>query len=108
MVYNLLEYTMKLNEIVYKRHKIRVFWKKGKDYLALFDPNESTLYISPHLSKKMLGKILFHELWHIICFFKKKNINKLGEENTALLSEEFAVILAANPKLKRLVYGCLK
>ena len=56
----------------------------------------------------MLGKILFHELWHIICYFKKKNINKIGEEKTALLSEEFAVILAANPKLKRLVYGCLK
>ena len=99
---------MKLKEIVYKRHKIRVFWEKGKDCLALFDPNESTLNISPNLSKKMLGKILFHELWHIICHFKKKNINKIGEEKTALLTEEFAVILAANPKLKRLVYGCLK
>ena len=56
----------------------------------------------------MLGKIQYHELWHIICHFKKKNINKIGEEKTALLTEEFAVILAANPKLKRLVYGCLK
>ena len=99
---------MTLKEIVYKRHKIRVFWEKGKDCLAIFDPNESTLSISPYLSKKMLGKILFHELWHIICHFKKKNINKIGEEKTALLTEEFAVILAANPKLKRLVYGCLK
>ena len=66
MVYNLLEYTMKLNEIVYKRHKIRVFWKKGKDYLALFDPNESTLYISPHLSKRISIKLEKKKLLYLV------------------------------------------
>ena len=98
---------MKLKEIRYKRHKIRVFFDKCKDCLALYDPNISTLTISPNLSKLMLGKILFHEVWHIICYLNKKDINKIGEENTAILTEEFAVVLSKNPTLKNLIYRCL-
>ena len=99
---------MKLKEIRYKRHKIRVFWEYSKEHLAIFDPNESTLTISPKLSQFTLAKILFHEIWHIICHYKKKNINKIGEEKTALLCEEFAVILNDNLQLKKILDRCLK
>ena len=60
------------------------------------------------MSKLMLGKILFHELWHIIVDLNKKKIKNIGEESCALLTEQFAVILKKNPKLKRLIYNCLK
>ena len=98
---------MKLKEIRYKRHKIRVIWEKCKDCLALYDPNISTLSISPKLSKFILGKILFHEVWHIICYLNNKDINKIGEENTAILAEEFAVVLSKNPTLKKLINSCV-
>ena len=55
----------------------------------------------------MLGKILFHEVWHIICYLNNKDINKIGEENTAILAEEFAVVLSKNPTLKKLINSCV-
>ena len=97
-----------LKEIKYKRRKIRVFWDKCKDCLAMYEPNESTLTINPNLKGLMLGRIIYHELWHIICDLNKVDINKIGEEKTALLSEELAIIQKANPKLKKLISYCLK
>ena len=99
---------MVIREIHYKRRKIKVFWEKVKGCLAIYDPNESTLKINPFLSKNTLVKILFHELWHIIVDLNKKKIKNIGEETCALLTEQFAVILKKNPKLKRLMYNCLK
>ena len=56
----------------------------------------------------MMAKTLFHELWHIICWINKININKIGEEKTALLSEEFIPILKKNPKLKKMINEYLR
>ena len=100
-------YTM-LKSIKYKNKRINVLWIKPKDCLAVYDPNQSSLIISPNLSKVMLGKVIFHELWHIICVLNKSKIIDIGEERTAILSEQFAVILKKNPKLKQLTYSCLK
>ena len=38
----------------------------------------------------------------------KKKIKNIGEEACAMLTEQFAVILKKNPKLKRLINRCLK
>ena len=85
-----------------------MLWEKQKGSLGIYDPNDSTLKINPFLSKNTLVKILFHELWHIIVDLNKKKIIDIGEEKCALLTEQFAVILKKNPKLKRLMNNCLK
>ena len=99
---------MKLKQITYKRRKIKVLWQECKDCLAVYEPSESTLTINPNLKGLMLGKIIYHELWHIICDLNKVDINKIGEEKTALLSEEYAIIKKGNPKLNKLIQRCLK
>ena len=99
---------MKLKQITYKRRKIKVLWQECKDCLAVYEPSESTLTINPNLKGLMLGRIIYHELWHIICDFNKIDINKIGEEKTALLSEEYAIIKKGNPKLNKLIQRCLK
>ena len=98
---------MGVSNIKYKRKTIKIIWKKYEDCFGIFDPSKLTLHINPKLSKKMLGKILFHEIWHVICYLNKININLIGEEKSALLTEQFAVVLGNNPKLKRLLYRCL-
>ena len=99
---------MKLKQITYKRRKIKVLWQECKDCLAVYEPSESTLTINPNLKGLMLGRIIYHELWHIICDLNKVDINKIGEEKTALLSEEYAIIKKGNPKLNKLIQRCLK
>ena len=64
--------------------------------------------INPNLSKQMMAQTLFHELWHIICWVNKININKIGEEKTALLAEEFIPILKSNNKLRKLINEYLR
>ena len=86
---------MKLKQITYKRRKIKVLWQECKDCLAVYEPSESTLTINPNLKGLMLARIIYHELWHIICDLNKIDINKIGEEKTALLSEEYAIIKKA-------------
>ena len=98
---------MGISSIKYKRKTIKLIWEKYEDCFGIFDPSKLTLHINPKLSKKMLGKILFHEIWHIICYLNETNINLIGEEKTALLTEQFAVVLRNNPKLKRLLFRCL-
>jgi predicted SprT family Zn-dependent metalloprotease len=98
---------MGVSNIKYKRKTIKIIWEKYEDCFGIFDPSKLTLHINPKLSKKMLGKILFHEIWHVICYLNKININLIGEEKSALLTEQFAVVLGNNPKLKRLLYRCL-
>tara|TARA_R100001163_G_scaffold62735_1_gene53811 strand:+ start:266 stop:565 length:300 start_codon:yes stop_codon:yes gene_type:complete len=99
---------MKLKQITYKRRKIKVLWQECKDCLAVYEPSESTLTINPNLKGLMLARIIYHELWHIICDLNKININKIGEEKTALLSEEYAIIKKGNPKLNKLIQRSLK
>ena len=98
---------MGISSIKYKRKTIKIIWEKYEDCFGIFDPSKLTLHINPKLSKKMLGKILFHEIWHIICYLNETNINLIGEEKSALLTEQFAVVLRNNPKLKRLLFRCL-
>ena len=98
---------MGINSIKYKRKIIKIIWEKYEDCFGIFDPSKLTLHINPKLSKKMLGKILFHEIWHVICYLNETNINLIGEERSALLTEQFAVVLRNNPKLKRLLFRCL-
>ena len=97
-----------IKNIQYKGRNIKVLWEKQKGSLGIYDPNDLTLRIKPKMSKLMLGKILFHELWHIIVDLNKKKIKNIGEEACAMLTEQFAVILKNNPKLKRLINRCLK
>ena len=99
---------MVVNKIMYKGKRIKLIWEKVPDCLGIFDPNNNTLNIDPKLKPNTMAKIIFHELWHVICYFNKTNINLIGEERTALLSEQYAVILKNNPKLKRLIDKCLK
>ncbi len=99
---------MKLKQITYKRRKIKVLWQECKDCLAVYEPSESTLTINPNLKGLMLARIIYHELWHIICDLNKIDINKIGEEKTALLSEEYAIIKKGNPKLNKLIQRSLK
>jgi len=94
--------------IKYKSKKIKVLWENCGDCHAVFDPDPLILRINPNLSKEMMAKTLFHELWHIICWINKININKIGEEKTALLSEEFIPILKKNPKLKKKINEYLR
>ena len=98
---------MGISSIKYKRKTIKIIWEKYEDCFGIFDPSKLTLHINPKLSKKMLGKILFHEIWHVICYLNETNINLIGEEKTALLTEQFAIVLINNPKLKRLLFRCL-
>ena len=99
---------MKLIQITYKRRKFKVLWQECKDCLAVYEPSESTLTINPNLKGLMLARIIYHELWHIICDLNKIDINKIGEEKTALLSEEYAIIKKGNPKLNKLIQRSLK
>ena len=99
---------MAVNKIMYKGKRIKLIWEKVPDCLGIFDPNINTLHIDPKLTPTTMAKIIFHELWHIICYFNQTNINLIGEEKTSLLSEQYAVILKNNPKLKRLLDKCLK
>ena len=98
---------MGISSIKYKRKTIKIIWEKYEDCFGIFDPSKLTLHINPKLSKKMLGKILFHEIWHVICYLNETNINLIGEEKSALLTEQFAIVLINNPKLKRLLFRCL-
>ena len=92
---------MKLKQITYKRRKIKVLWQECKDCLAVYEPSESTLTINPNLKGLMLARIIYHELWHIICDLNEVDINKIGEEKTAYLSQEFAPILKKNRSLRK-------
>ena len=56
---------MKLTEIKYKNTTTKVIFKKIEDY-ALYSFNDNTLTIRKGLTKQILGKTLFHEIFHII------------------------------------------
>tara|TARA_R110002020_G_scaffold157428_2_gene340188 strand:- start:1327 stop:1635 length:309 start_codon:yes stop_codon:yes gene_type:complete len=98
---------MILKEIKYKRRKIKIIWEKEPNCYAIYDPNNNTLKIDPKLSKRNMAKTIFHELWHIVCYVNKIDINKIGEEKTAKLAEEFVNILITNPRLERFINGLL-
>lgn len=92
---------MRFRQIVYKKRKIKVFWTKMNDCFGLYEGSKLKLTLDPDQSKMNLAKTIFHELWHIICDLNEVDINKIGEEKTAYLSQEFAPILKKNRSLRK-------
>ena len=92
---------MRFRQIVYKKRKIKVFWTKMNDCWGLYEGSKLKLTLDPDQSKMNLAKTIYHELWHIICDLNEVDINKIGEEKTAYLSQEFAPIIKKNRSLRK-------
>jgi len=97
---------MKLTEIKYKNITTKVFFEKIEDY-ALYSFNNNTLTIRKGLTKQILGKTLFHELFHIIMALNDFHVGPHGEEKVASLTEQYYTILKSNPVLKNLITRCI-
>ena len=97
---------MKLTEIKYKNITTKVFFEKIEDY-ALYSFNNNTLTIRKGLTKQILGKTLFHELFHIIMALNDFQVGPHGEEKVASLTEQYYTILKSNPVLKNLITRCI-
>ena len=98
---------MKLKEIKYKNKIIKVSFKDIEEY-GYFETDDNTLVINKNLTKQMLGKTLFHELFHIIVTLNNFPVLNYGEERVASLTEQYYTILKSNPTLKNLIMRCLK
>ena len=97
---------MKLTEIKYKNIITKVFFEKIEDY-AVYSFNKSTLIIRKGLTKQILGKTLFHEIFHIIMALNDFHVGPHGEEKVASLTEQYYTILKSNPILKNLIIRCI-
>ena len=97
---------MKLTEIKYKNITTKVIFKKIEDY-ALYSFNNNTLTIRKGLTKQILGKTLFHEIFHIIMAVNNFHVGPHGEEKVASLTEQYYTILKSNPILKNLIVRCI-
>ena len=97
---------MKLTEIKYKKVITKVIFKKIEDY-ALYSFNNNTLTIRKGLTKQILGKTLFHEIFHIIMAVNNFHVGPHGEEKVASLTEQYYTILKSNPVLKNLIVRCI-
>ena len=98
---------MKLTEIKYKNKVIKVSFKNIEEY-GYFETNDNTLVIRKGLTNQILGKTLFHELFHIIVTLNDFPVLNYGEERVASLTEQYYTILKSNPTLKNLIIRCLK
>lgn len=98
---------MKLTEIKYNNKLIKVSFKEIDEY-AYFETKDNSLVIRKGLTKQMLGKTLFHELFHIIATLKDFPVSNHGEEKVASLTEQYYTILKSNPILKNLIIRCIK
>ena len=98
---------MKLTEIKYKNVVTKVVFKKIKDY-AVYTYNDNTLTVREGLTNQMLGKTLFHELFHIIISLNDFKVGPHGEEKVAGLTEQYYTILKSNPALRNLIMRCIK
>jgi len=97
---------MKLTEIKYKNITTKVLFKKIEDY-ALYSFNDNTLTIRKGLTKQILGKTLFHEIFHIIMALNNFHVGPHGEEKVASLTEQYYTIFKSNPVLKNLITRCI-
>ena len=97
---------MKLTEIRYKNIITKVVFKKIEDY-AVYTFNNNTLTIRIGLTKQILGKTLFHEIFHIIMALNNFEVGPHGEEKVATLTEQYYTILKSNPVLKNLIMRCI-
>ena len=76
------------------------------DY-ALYDPNKNSLKIKKGLTKQILGKTLFHEIFHIIMTCNDFQVAPHGEEKVAELTEQYYTILKTNKVLRNIIINCL-
>ena len=97
---------MKLTEIKYKNKIIKVSFKDIEEY-GYFETNNNTLVIRKGLTKRILGKTLFHELFHIIVTLNDFSVANHGEEKVAGLTEEYYNILKQNKVLRNLLNRCI-
>tara|TARA_Y100001937_G_scaffold119547_1_gene175455 strand:+ start:143 stop:445 length:303 start_codon:yes stop_codon:yes gene_type:complete len=97
---------MKLTEIKYKDKTIKVEFKDIEDY-AVYYYTHNKLVIRKGLSKRILGKTLFHELFHIIISVNDFKVAPHGEERVAEWSEEYYNILKQNKVLRNLIIRCI-
>ena len=98
---------MKLKEIIYKKRRTKVVFVKIDDY-ASYEYEKNLLRICKGLSKKTLGRTLFHEIFHIIMACNDFQVSSHGEEKVASLTEEYYTILNSNKVLKNLIINCLR
>jgi Zn-dependent peptidase ImmA (M78 family) len=97
---------MKLTEIKYKDKTIKVEFKNIEDY-AVYYYNHNKLVIRKGLTKRVLGRTLFHELFHIIISVNDFKVAPHGEERVAEWSEEYYNILKQNKVLRNLINRCI-
>ncbi len=97
---------MKLTEIKYKNKIIKVSFKDIDEY-GYFETNDNTLVIRKGLTKRTLGKTLFHEIFHIIVTLNDFSVANHGEEKVAGLTEEYYNILKQNKVLRNLMFRCI-
>tara|TARA_Y100000004_G_C8666147_1_gene307296 strand:+ start:25 stop:324 length:300 start_codon:yes stop_codon:yes gene_type:complete len=98
---------MKLTEIKYKNKTIKVEFKNIEDY-AVYHTTDNQLIIRKGLTKRILGRTLFHEIFHIIMTLNDFKVAPHGEERVAELTEEYYSILLQNKVLHNLINRCLK
>jgi len=77
------------------------------DDYALYDPNKNSLKIKKGLTKQILGKTLFHEVFHIIMTCNDFQVAPHGEEKVAELTEQYYTILKTNKVLRNTIINCL-
>jgi len=82
------------------------FYKKAKYVVCLCNRHKEIF--NKNLTKQMLGKTLFHELFHIIVTLNNFPVLNYGEERVASLTEQYYTILKSNPTLKNLIVRCMK
>ena len=97
---------MKLTEIKYKDKIIRVSFENIEDY-AVYYYNQNKLVIRKGLTKRVLGRTLFHELFHIIISVNDFKVAPHGEERVAEWSEVYYNILKQNKVLRNLLIRCI-
>ena len=98
---------MKLKEIKYKNKVIIVKFKDIEDY-AVYHYTDNLLTIRKGLTKRILGRTLFHEIFHIIMTLNDFKVAPHGEESVAELTEEYYSILLNNKILRNTIIRCFK
>jgi len=97
-----------LSFIKYRRRKIKVTYKDLEDCYGMYDPNIHVLYIDQNLKDERLFNTIMHELFHIIIYNEKIDVNKKGEEPIAqAVGDGYTRIFKQNPNLWDILKDCL-
>tara|TARA_R100000935_G_scaffold9794_1_gene19733 strand:+ start:63 stop:383 length:321 start_codon:yes stop_codon:yes gene_type:complete len=97
-----------LSFIKYRRRKIKVTYKDLGDCYGMYDPNSHVLFIDQNIKEERLFNTIIHELFHIIIYNEKIDVNKKGEEPIAsAVGDGYTRVFKQNPKLWDLLQDCL-